>query len=86
MLQLEEIIFHIYQIMTLLNLLQIEGPHPSGNVGVILNRVNPINQNEVVWTVQGSHLPILGRLFSKGEYDFSLNINVAGPSCCSILL
>ena len=63
-----------------INLLQIEGPHPSGNVGVILNKVNPINQNEVVWTVQGSHLPILGRLFSKGEYDFSLNINVAGPA------
>lgn len=62
------------------NLVQVEGPHPSGNVGVILNKVNPINQNEVIWTVQGAHLPILGKLFSKGEYDFSLNINVAGPA------
>ncbi len=62
------------------NLIQIEGPHPSGNVGVILNKVNPLNQNEVVWTVQGSHLPILGKLFSKGKYDFSININVAGPA------
>ena len=49
-----------------INLIQVEGPHPSGNVGVILNRVNPLNQNEVVWTVQGSHLPVLGKLFSKG--------------------
>ena len=62
------------------NLIQIEGPHPSGNVGVILNKINPLNQNEVVWTVQGSHLPILGKLFSKGKYDFSININVAGPA------
>jgi len=63
-----------------ITLVQVEGPHPSGNVGVILNRINPLNQNEVVWTVQGSHLPVLGKLFSKGIYDFSLNISIGGPS------
>jgi Na+-transporting NADH:ubiquinone oxidoreductase subunit A len=63
-----------------INLIQVEGPHPSGNVGVILNKVNPLNQNEVVWTVQGSHLPVLGKLFSKGIIDFSLNISVGGPA------
>ena len=63
-----------------INLIQVEGPHPSGNIGVILNRVNPLNQNEVVWTVQGSHLPVLGKLFSKGIIDFSLNICVGGPA------
>ena len=63
-----------------IKLIQVEGPHPSGNIGVILNRVNPLNQNEVVWTVQGSHLPILGKLFSDGIYDFSSNISIGGPS------
>ena len=63
-----------------INLIQVEGPHPSGNVGVILNKVNPLNQNEVVWTVQGSHLPVLGKLFSKGIIDFSLNISIGGPA------
>jgi len=63
-----------------ITLVQVEGPHPSGNVGVFLNRINPLNQNEVVWTVQGSHLPILGKLFSQGIYDFSLNISIGGPS------
>ena len=63
-----------------INLIQVEGPHPSGNVGVILNRVNPLNQNEVIWTVQGSHLPILGKLFSKGLLDFSMDINTGGPA------
>ena len=63
-----------------INLIQVEGPHPSGNVGVILNRVNPLNQNEIVWTVHGSHLPVLGKLFSKGVIDFSLNICIGGPA------
>ena len=63
-----------------INLIQVEGPHPSGNVGVILNRVNPLNQNEIVWTVHGSHLPVLGKLFSKGIIDFSLNICIGGPA------
>ncbi len=63
-----------------INLIQVEGPHPSGNIGVILNKVNPLNQNEVVWTVQGSHLPVLGKLFSKGIIDFSLNICIGGPA------
>jgi len=63
-----------------INLIQVDGPHPSGNVGVILNKVNPLNQNEVVWTVQGCHLPVLGKLFSKGVIDFSLNICIGGPA------
>ena len=63
-----------------INLIQVKGPHPSGNVGVILNKVDPLNQNEVVWTVQGSHLPVLGKLFSKGVIDFSLNICIGGPA------
>ena len=81
-----------------INLIQVEGPHPSGNVGVILNKVNPLNQNEVVWTVQGSHLPVLGKLFSKGVIDFSLifsfkysslpdttTISFGQPLCLSII-
>ena len=63
-----------------ISLIQVKGPHPSGNVGVILNKVDPLNQNEVVWTVQGSHLPVLGKLFSKGVIDFSLNICIGGPA------
>ena len=63
-----------------INLIQVEGPHPSGNVGVILNKVNPLNQNDIVWTVQGCHLPVLGKLFSKGILDFSLNICIGGPA------
>ena len=59
---------------------EVEGPHPAGNIGVILNKIDPINANEVVWTVKGFHLPMLGKLFSKGYFDPSISINIAGPA------
>ena len=62
------------------DVIQVEGPHPAGNVGVILNHVNPINSKDVVWTVQGHHLPILGKLFSDGVFDPSVTINLSGPA------
>ena len=63
-----------------IDIIQVEGPHPSGNIGVILNHVNPINKKDVVWTVQGHHLPILGKLFSDGIFDPSITINLSGPA------
>ena len=60
--------------------IEVEGPHPAGNIGVILNKIDPINANEVVWTVKGFHLPMLGKLFSKGYFDPSISINIAGPA------
>ena len=66
-----------------IDIVQVEGPHPSGNIGVILNHVNPINKKDVVWTVQGHHLPILGKLFSDGIFDPSITINLSGPAVSS---
>jgi len=63
-----------------IDIVQVEGPHPSGNIGVILNHVNPINKKDIVWTVQGHHLPILGKLFSDGIFDPSITINLSGPA------
>ena len=63
-----------------IELVEIHGPHPAGNIGVILNHIDPINNNDIVWTVQGHHLPILGKLFSHGIFDPSITINLAGPS------
>ena len=62
-----------------IDIVQVEGPHPAGNVGVILNHINPISSNEIVWTVQGHHLPILGKLFSDGIFDPTMTINLSGP-------
>ncbi len=62
------------------DVVQVEGPHPSGNVGVVLNHINPINNKDVVWTVQGHHLPILGKLFNSNIFDPSITINLGGPA------
>ena len=61
------------------DVVQVEGPHPAGNVGVILNNISPINSKDVVWTIQGHHLSILGKLFSDGVFDPSITINLSGP-------
>ena len=61
------------------DVVEVQGPHPAGNIGVILNHIDPINSTDVVWTVQGHHLPILGKLFIHGIFDPSITINLAGP-------
>ena len=62
-----------------IDLVEIEGPHPAGNIGVVLNHIQPINNKDIIWTVEGHHLPILGKIFSDGIFDPSITINIAGP-------
>ncbi|MFP4620314.1 MAG: Na(+)-translocating NADH-quinone reductase subunit A [Bacteroidales bacterium] len=55
-----------------------KGPHPAGNVGVQMNRIDPINQGEVVWYVYPQDIITIGRLFNRGIYDASKVIAVTG--------
>lgn len=54
------------------------GPHPSGNVGVQINKLDPINQGEVVWYVYPQDIIAIGRLFNKGIYDVSRVVALTG--------
>jgi Na+-transporting NADH:ubiquinone oxidoreductase subunit A len=45
------------------------GPHPSGNVGVQIHHLAPLNKGEVVWYVHPQDVLTIGRLFVKGVYD-----------------
>lgn len=54
------------------------GAHPAGNVGVQINNIAPINKGEVVWTIDPMLLLAVGKLFTKGVYDVSRTIAVAG--------
>lgn len=56
-----------------------KGPHPAGNVGVQINHLCPIGKGEIVWTVQPQALAAIGRLLSKGIYDVTRTVAVAGP-------
>ncbi|VBB48288.1 Na(+)-translocating NADH-quinone reductase subunit A [uncultured Paludibacter sp.] len=56
-----------------------QGPHPAGNVGVQINKINPVNKGETVWTVNAQDIIIIGRLFGKGIVDFTKIVALTGP-------
>lgn len=58
----------------------VYGPHPSGNVGVQINRISPINKGEVIWTVDLFHVAAIGRFFMHGVYDMRRLVAVVGPA------
>ena len=54
------------------------GPHPSGNVGVQIHHIDPINKGEVVWHVSPQNVLMIGRLFHEGKYNASKVIALTG--------
>lgn len=58
----------------------VSGPHPSGNVGVQIHHIQPINKGEVVWTVAAQDVALIGSAFLTGKYDASRLVAVGGSS------
>ncbi|NNC49750.1 MAG: Na(+)-translocating NADH-quinone reductase subunit A [Flaviramulus sp.] len=58
----------------------VSGPHPSGNVGTLINKVNPVNKGEVVWTVNAQDLVIIGELLLTGKFNAERVIALVGSS------
>jgi Na+-transporting NADH:ubiquinone oxidoreductase subunit A len=58
----------------------VSGPHPSGNVGTLINKVNPINKGEVAWTINAQDLVIIGELLLTGRFNAERIIALAGSS------
>ncbi len=58
---------------------KFSGPHPSGNVGVQIHHLDPINKGEVVWTICPYGVMQMGKLFLEGIYDASKILAFAGP-------
>ena len=59
---------------------KISGPHPSGNVGTMINRLDPINKGETVWTVAAQDLVIIGELLLTGKFNAERVVALAGSS------
>lgn len=57
----------------------VKGPHPAGNVGTQIAKIDPINKGEVVWTMNAQDVAVLGELVSTGIYRPERVIAVAGP-------
>ena len=61
------------------NINTIEGPHPSGNVGIQIHHISHLKPSELIWTINPQDVVMIGKLFLKGVYDPSKIISVAGP-------
>ena len=59
---------------------KISGPHPAGLVGTLINKVDPINKGEVVWTVAAQDLIIIGELLLTGKFNAERTIALVGSS------
>ncbi|MFD2564490.1 Na(+)-translocating NADH-quinone reductase subunit A [Aquimarina rubra] len=58
----------------------VSGPHPAGNVGVQIAKVDPINKGEVVWIVNPQDLVIIGELLLTGKFNSERIVALAGSS------
>jgi len=54
------------------------GPHPAGNVGVQINKVDPINKGDIVWYTYPQEIISIGRLFMEGKYDATKIVALTG--------
>lgn len=57
---------------------EVVGPHPAGNVGVLINHTSPVNKGETVWTLSASELLLIGRFFSTGKVDMTKKVAFVG--------
>ena len=56
----------------------VSGPHPSGNVGTLINKIDPVNKGEVVWTITPQDLVIIGELLLTGKFNAERIVALAG--------
>ncbi len=58
----------------------VSGPHPAGNVGTHINKIDPVNKGEVVWTVNAQDLVIIGELLLTGKFNAERIVALVGSS------
>ncbi len=58
----------------------ISGPHPAGNVGTQISKLDPVNKGETVWTVSAQDLVIIGELLTTGKFNAERRIALVGSS------
>lgn len=56
------------------------GSHPTGNVGVQIHHIDPINKGDVVWTVNPQDVAMIGAAFKNGQISFAKKVALTGSS------
>ncbi len=59
---------------------KVSGPHPSGNVGTLINKIDPVNKGETVWTITPQDLVIIGELLLTGKFNAERIVALSGSS------
>lgn len=57
---------------------QVYGAHPAGNVGVQINKIDPINAGDRVWVIDPQDVAIIGNLFLTGKLELKRTIALVG--------
>ncbi|MEY8847838.1 Na(+)-translocating NADH-quinone reductase subunit A [Psychroserpens sp. XS_ASV72] len=58
----------------------VSGPHPAGNVGTLINKIDPVNKGETVWTVNAQDLVVIGELLLTGKFNAERVVALVGSS------
>src|SRR5690554_5040185 len=59
---------------------KVSGPHPCGNVGTQINKIDPVNKGETVWTINPQDLVIIGELLLTGKFNAERIVALVGSS------
>ncbi|WP_375323736.1 Na(+)-translocating NADH-quinone reductase subunit A [Flagellimonas sp. GZD32] len=57
---------------------RVAGPHPAGLVGTQINKFDPVNKGEVVWTISPQDLLMLGELVLTGKFNAERKVALVG--------
>ncbi len=57
---------------------EISGPHPAGNVSVLIHHTAPINKGEVVWTINPLDVVLIGKSLAEGRFIADRTIALVG--------
>lgn len=57
---------------------KVSGPHPAGLVGTQINKIDPVNKGELVWTIAPQDLVIIGELLLTGKFNAERTIALVG--------
>ena len=63
-----------------IDIININGKHPSGNVSFQINKINPINIGEIIWVINPEDMANIGSFFRTGNFNPTRTIAVSGSS------
>lgn len=58
----------------------LKGPHPVGNVGTQIAKIDPVNKGEMVWTVSPQDLVVIGEMLLTGKFNLTRTVALTGSS------